>query len=337
MMLEKFNGSIHPHIITVLSTFKYRGKYHLLFPWAECDLQQYWNTRPEAPPKDRGNLLWISEQCHQIMEAVHKIHEPPSLGTLNVEEERWGRHGDIKAENILVFKSPKGKYILVISDLGLGALHRQISRSNVPNQSLPTTPAFRPPECDMKDGKISRAFDVWTLGCLFLDMIIWYLGGEPLRKQFEKARMTRYINDEETDIYFDIGKDKNGETAFRVKLEVTKWLAEMHCHKACSQYLHEFLDLIERKMLVVETKKDKRAKAGYLAQEMRDMHRKCKTDLDYGLKEVPKPSLVTREPLVVTEHLAPTAQESVRKHNVTLSRWAGEPQQAEHSHDDNED
>jgi serine/threonine protein kinase len=117
----------------------------------------------------------------------------------------YGRHGDIKPENILLFRRD-GKEILVLSDLGLTAVHREVSRSNLPGKSIPVTPNYRPPECDMDGpiGYISRSFDIWTLGCLFLEFIVWTLCGWEGRNKFNSERYSPYINGIQTNVYFDV-------------------------------------------------------------------------------------------------------------------------------------
>jgi len=40
----------------------------------------------------------------------------------------------------------------------------------------------------MVDGKISRSYDIWTLGCLYLEFIGWMLGGFGYVKRFTLVR-----------------------------------------------------------------------------------------------------------------------------------------------------
>lgn len=220
-MLKTFNGMVHPHIVSILTSFRHGSSYYLLFPCAVFDLAKYFEER--APTDRTKTARWVSKQCLGLMEAVHKIHFPPKLDTLQPEDKLFGRHGDIKAENVLVFISHEGEENLVLSDFGLGSMHHDQSKSNIPNREISATPGFRPPECDMENGKISRSFDVWTLGCLFLDLLTWLLGGEDLRSEFDRTRMTPYIDGRDTDIYFEIvaTEGKSNEPGYIVKEQVT--------------------------------------------------------------------------------------------------------------------
>lgn len=213
-MLKKFNGLVHDHLVTLLGTYTHKKQFNMIFPSAECDIEDYWEKRNPTPNSDDIDFMrWVSSQCRGIMEAVNVIHNPPHL----VKDKVFGRHGDIKPENILWFKSPNeaGRGIWVISDLGLSAFNREQSRSMIPNQSITWTPAYRPPECDIDGGTISRAFDIWTLGCFYLEMVCWLLGGWRLKDEFHEKRTTIYVTGTGSDIFFDLqlnGEDETNET-----------------------------------------------------------------------------------------------------------------------------
>ncbi|KAI1415563.1 kinase-like domain-containing protein [Hypoxylon sp. FL1857] len=335
-MLKKFDGNVHPHIVTVLTSFKHGGHYYLLFPWAECDLGRYFENNYN-PITGLETVQWLSEQCLRIMEAVHLIHFPPGLDRLQPRDRLFGRHGDIKAENILVFRSQKGKANLVLSDFGLSSVHHDTSRSNIPNQGVSATPGFRPPECDMKDGRISRAFDVWTLGCLFLDLLTWLLGGEALRSKFEEERMTRYINGLDTSIYFEVVATEDGNTGYIVKEQVKRWFAELHRHDHCTQFVHDFLDLIELKMLIVETKVRKRARTAELLQNLRAFHSRChgRDAQSYCLDAAPhRTPLIIRAPTIAEGPLNEIAEDNIKRSRITLRKVAGRTQRAEQAQDE---
>lgn len=192
-------------------------------------MEEYWETiNPKPNQGDVKFVHWLSEQCRGIMEAVDKIHNPKYPANLPKETLLYGRHGDIKPENILWYKSldKLDRGIWVLSDLGFTTFNREKSRSMVPRESVLATPGYRPPECDLDGGQISRAFDIWTLGCFYLEMICWFLDGWTLKDKFQKERTTNYIMGSAKDIFFDlqVNKDdklKGSHIAF-VKPVVTK-------------------------------------------------------------------------------------------------------------------
>ncbi|RDW73474.1 hypothetical protein BP6252_07381 [Coleophoma cylindrospora] len=221
-MLHRFNGLVQDHLVTLLATFTFRSQYHFLFPYAEYDLDRYWSFKEPNPEMNMDTVQWVSKQCSGIMAAVDTIHEPKHLHHLTIKG--YGRHGDIKPDNILWFCSSKdNKGILVLSDLGLGAFHRDTSRSNIPNKDIPGVPGYRPPECDVEGGKTSRAFDIWTIGCLFLELVTWLLGGQKYIQAFSDSRMSIYINGIQNNIFYELKsmRDEEGYVA-QVKTQVTQ-------------------------------------------------------------------------------------------------------------------
>ncbi|KAI0882890.1 kinase-like domain-containing protein [Annulohypoxylon maeteangense] len=335
-MLKKFDGGVHPHIVTVLTTFKHGDCYYLIFPWAECDLGRYFENN-RMPTHSLETVRWLSSQCLKIIEAVHLIHFPPGVNNLQPGDRLFGRHGDIKAENILVFRSQNGEANLVLSDFGLGSVHRDISRSNVPSNKVAVTPDFRPPECDMDGGRISRAYDVWTLGCLFLDLLTWLLGGEDLREEFENTRMTSYIDGRETRIYFEIVQTEDDKKGFIIKDQVRSWFDKLRKHSNCTKFVHEFLKLIEEDMLIVETNEKKRARTDVLLEKLRSFSEKChgdKADLYclHGVSDTGDPATKSVPP-IVEGLLNDAATRNIKERRIPLRTVRGRTQQAEQAQD----
>lgn len=293
----------------------------MIFPWAHCDLDNYWQKiNPKPDLNDVGFLRWVSEQCVGLMEAVSVIHNPSHLTT----DKRYGRHGDIKAENILWYRTgtpdSKGRGIFVISDLGLTAINSQKSRSMQPNKGLSTTPSYRPPECDIDGGKISRAFDIWTLGCLYLELLCWLLTGYEGKAAFDLERITPFIYGSSNDIFFDVerlasGGQEEARFVFRVKDVVSKVsytikkekkpngsdttppvlimliyhqkFSKLHASENCTPWAHSLLDIIENEMLVVLAEGRPRSTSDVLLRKLREMDRQCQKDQTYCLSKVP--------------------------------------------------
>ncbi|KAF5720554.1 heterokaryon incompatibility het-6 [Fusarium globosum] len=205
-MLKRFSGLSYPNIITLLATYTLNNQFHFILPAAEYDLLMYWKIHPgplvnPASANSEG-LVWLSGQIRNIVGALAHIHEGRKA---NMDTEvMFGRHGDIKPANILWFRSRKERRgVFVISDFGIADAHREETRSIISAADLPVTPRYRAPECDIRDGRISRAYDVWSLGCVLLEMISWILGANELRERFKEILVSPYITGVKTDIYYD--------------------------------------------------------------------------------------------------------------------------------------
>jgi serine/threonine protein kinase len=257
-ILKRLSSDSHTHayLISLLATYRQNGKYHLIFPWAEADLLGYWKDLNPEPSHDRETGMWLAKQCQGLADGLSTIHRyqtysgnsllhPNSfpkgdskkietaiqLGSSSRTKAvrvLFGRHGDIKPNNILWFPSPRGKDgkgVLKISDFGIAHFSTQNSESARGRGLVANSPTYRPPECDLGDGVISTSYDIWALGCVYLEFITWYFGGSRYLEDFGFRRLA--VDDAwvgfPTDTFFTIEKDKESEAPRpTVKESVTK-------------------------------------------------------------------------------------------------------------------
>ncbi|CAM1510687.1 Fc.00g010220.m01.CDS01 [Cosmosporella sp. VM-42] len=317
--LKRFSGLVHPHLVTILSTFKHKQRWHFIFPNASYDLDQY--LEKVEPGWSFDTVQWVSQQLSGIIGALDTIHNPRHLHHGPVR--RWGRHGDIKRDNILCFKSSQtqARGMLVISDFGLSAFNRDTSRSNIPNQKVPPVPGYRPPECDVEGGTISRDYDIWTVGCLFLELLTWLLGGTKSVAEFEDKRMTQYITGAKNNIFFILKKDKEGNYVAQVKPEVTNWIDSLRSHRNCSNFVHDCLDIIDGQMLIVLSTEKRRSASGALRNEFDAIRLKCDEEA-YCKQGCPKPAL-QRATTAVEVPLNEAAEKLIRDNAIELPIHSG--------------
>ncbi|UPX10466.1 uncharacterized protein EKO05_0001124 [Ascochyta rabiei] len=304
--LKRFSGFSHEHLVTLLMTWTFQDHYYLLFPLAECDLDQYWE-RKTIPTDSTNRLLdsktlsWLLEQMYGITDALKHIHDPPE-NNLSIQD-RFGRHGDLKPENILWYRSAThANGIFVIADLGLAKLNTILSRSAAPNNKVHATPRYRPPEYDIKNAKISRSYDIWTLGCLLLELVCWALGNNKDRQRFANARMSPYVTGSCSDIFFDVERKKKradnteqGGFVVLVKKQVAEEIARLHNHPKCTMFLHDLLYIIEEDMIVVLSATKSRISSSRLLHELGNMRMRVdKEGPAYLQLPCPKP----RSPIV---------------------------------------
>lgn len=282
-MLKRFSGLDHPNIITLLATYTLNNRFHFIFPAAEYDLLMYWKIHPgplvNPASANREGLLWLSGQIRDLLAALVHIHQGQKIH-LDTEA-MFGRHGDIKPANILWFRSRKEKRgVFVVSDFGIADAHKEETRSIIAGADLPVTPRYRAPECDIRDGRISRAYDVWSLGCVLLEMTCWILGANELRERFKEILVSPYITGVKTDIYFDIHWLGPGE-GYRlwVKEQIVNWIGSLHNKPGCSPYVHDLLDIIHEDMLVVD--QNRRKSMAGLFDIVDEMHQRAINSVDY--------------------------------------------------------
>jgi serine/threonine protein kinase len=117
------------------------------------------------------------------------------LGSLKPGAGNW-RHGDIKPENILRFLNGKLDSCLgtwKLADLGRAQQHQVVTKIRRSKETeLWRTRWYEPPDLEKTnhekaDGKISRLFDIWSMGCVIFEVVLWLLYGYSSHKDFLRA------------------------------------------------------------------------------------------------------------------------------------------------------
>ncbi len=122
-----------------------------------------------------------------LSEALDNLHNiGPLLSEPSIADSIRCHHGDLKPENILVFKRPHKRDKLVIKDLGLTRFHmKAAARSATYGASI----AYTPPEFDPeKDPQASCEFDIWSIGCVLLEFVVWLLDDGTAVEEFKNRR-----------------------------------------------------------------------------------------------------------------------------------------------------
>ncbi|KAL5000153.1 kinase-like domain-containing protein [Aspergillus recurvatus] len=231
--------SRHRHLIELLFTFKKMDKYHLVFPWADGTLKEYWENTPD-PNFSSDLLLWSLEQMVGIAHGLAFFHEftNPALGFT-----QFGRHGDIKAQNILWFRNSN---VLKIADLGLASVRGRDSRSNVHPNTVIESPTYSPPE-KQRMHLVSRKWDIWSLGCLYLEFVTYLVLGNAAIEEFSKQR--EHANSDIPELSSDEFYSADYES---VNPSVVSWVARLKQHRRCSSLIHDILDLVMERMILVD-------------------------------------------------------------------------------------
>jgi len=196
------------------------------------------------------------------------------------DENMFGRHGDLKPENILWYvevDKPGTASVLQIADLGLGRFHRLESRSRVDPKTVAGSQTYMPPELPLNK-LVSRKYDIWSLGCVFLEFITWLVRGSAGLEKFNTQRLAVAPDKVLDDTYYTLVPD--GEHIGAVIREaVTSWTEDLHASTRCSKMIHEVLDLLQNRLLVVDS--HGRIAAQDLYSKLRKMLERSGKDIEY--------------------------------------------------------
>ncbi|KAF5587257.1 serine threonine kinase [Fusarium pseudoanthophilum] len=280
----------HDHLVKAILACS-RGKQALFFfPWAKGgDLYKFLKTNST---EGMAAIIWMLDQMVGLCSA------------LSLLADKGYRHGDLKPANILLFPEKSGSYRLKITDVGLSKLHiLATSRRLNGTTAKATTRRYSPPEFDLlfdEDGepvedsddiKLSRKFDIWSLGCVFIEFLIWAKLGRQEYKEYDRSMKShrRFWNSAQEDLDTKV-KDRIRTLEGSIK--------DTPCDKAVQQ----ILTLVLEQMLLANS--DDRSSAS-------DIHKELKSIRDsYG--EYLQPRNVVDLPLGLT---AEQAAESDHRQN----------------------
>jgi serine/threonine protein kinase len=296
-MLIPLTNEKHNHLVELLATYKYKGKYHFLFPYANANLRSLWAQKPK-PRRSTTNYEWALDQMTGLASGLVVVHQyklnmayNPAMGHAGITrfrqsarrnlvvdpaEEKYGRHGDLKPENILLVKELKGddlSGILQIADFGLGRFHRFESKSRVDPKTIVGSATYMPPELSLEK-QVSRAYDIWSLGCVYLEFATWLLEGSAGLDEFTDKRAEAGLDAVTDDTFYSL---VDGGAV--VRRSVHHWIEHLCNSPRCSNMVYDLLKLLQNRLVVVDPAS--RINAEDLYKELKKMIQKSKDSNQY--------------------------------------------------------
>ncbi|KAF2265196.1 hypothetical protein CC78DRAFT_567769 [Lojkania enalia] len=265
------------------------GGKHVKIVQSSAPIQQRFSRQLDDPTSRPGSpALHGSSRVNSV-----ELANQPSISDRK-KTQRFGRHGDINPRNILWYdnleentKNLKG--ILKLSDFGQAELNSRLSRSR--QRDVANTMTYRAPECDIEPKIINQSYDIWCLGCVYLEFIAWMLGGADLLEEFATRRVALdiFLN-QKIDTFFLAEKkieSNPSEAEVMVKPVVTEFISELHRHPNCTEYYHNFLNMIQQDMLLIEPGNRKTCES--TRKTLQNWAQKCLQDDAYAAKRCPWP------------------------------------------------
>lgn len=247
--LEMADRLRDPHIVKILKTYKHGSKYNIIFPRSRTNLRHYLRedrfTNPKTPLE--ANPLW--QQVLGVAKALDRIINFGLDDTLSeTNMGYYGFHFDLKPENILV--EDNGTFL--ISDFGQATFVERGGSSRVDNHG--GTEAYAPPEIDNLEERQTQRYDIWSLGCILIEVVTVIVLGCNALQEFDEVKVTTAGNIT-TDRFFEVDPTAIGPTRkYRVKIVIVSWIEGLS-KRVESQRSRDFLEKIIRVikgMLVVD-------------------------------------------------------------------------------------
>ncbi|RKL39771.1 hypothetical protein BFJ72_g6499 [Fusarium proliferatum] len=263
----------HPHIVPLRATYRMEGKYHFVFPLADGDLAMFFRRQPR-PRNEKSSLEWLGGQMRGLADALTTVH-----GERSDEREIYGVHGDIKPENILCFGPHDNHSWVGLALTDFGSSHFCTPEERDIPKGLKHTPAYRAPEIDTTKLGITQACDVWSLGCVFAEVITWFCEGRAGIAKLVEARLDE-DNSPNRDAFFRLQYDKRGVLTASLKPGIQKLLISLRGKSRSSPFMDDMLYIVLEGMLKVNM--SERMSAREILDALAQMCSKLENDPAYS-------------------------------------------------------
>ncbi|KAF2627583.1 HET-domain-containing protein [Macroventuria anomochaeta] len=259
--LLEMNKLKQEHIVRFITAFRY-GKlddpdHFLVFEWADGgNLSDLWKEKPH-PVRTSSLTKTVIGELLGLAKALNAVH--------NMSADKNYRHGDLKPANILWFRTDDEFGTLKIGDWGEAKVHFVNTEARLSNTSSKFgTRRYEPPENDtgltfgdslqaetVGQKRRSRLYDIWAIGCIALEVVIWLLyGNEELERFNLEVQGDHKVNSP----FYQVKKVGALKTA-EVHRIVTHWIQHMLQDIACrpgTTALGDVLEIIQTGLLVVK-------------------------------------------------------------------------------------
>lgn len=216
----KYNKYITQH----LASFSFQGKrkHIIVLEYAAGgSLLDFFKNTPIPASPNEFRLLW--SRLLKLLDALHVLHDLHRPDGAPV----WflaGVHQDIQPANILVFpekdKDSRFDVKFKLTDFGLAEIGRistssgKLATENRGNRMYISPESFANFSVqDTVRTDLPPTADIWALGAVFSDVLVWSISGEPAREQYRLRRRAeissqRHLKERDHDACFHDGMER---------------------------------------------------------------------------------------------------------------------------------
>ncbi|KAJ4223422.1 hypothetical protein NW759_006056 [Fusarium solani] len=212
-----------------------------------------WNIRYRIHEKHIDQQTIVKSAFRQmagLTSAIDRVHSDPKLPYLP--------HGDLKPEHIYVFSNANGNDFGTLK-IGAGELWSAI-RSTIDQVAYVTEGCWWYEAPELNNSGLffkqppPRACDIWSMGCIMLEFLIWLMYGVDGLHRFIQAKQSATFPQGKY-FYQETREGQDGMPVVTVEPVVLKWMDHMAGDPACEvgkTALGNLLELIRTRLLVVK-------------------------------------------------------------------------------------
>jgi hypothetical protein len=289
----------HKRIAKFLAIISIGQEFTILSPLASMDLGEFlYKDDDKFGSRFKVTIENMVEEAKNLVDALHHLHDEikiPRTGPLSC------CHMDLKPENILVYEDrpythdphyPVGKWM--ISDFGISSMGEKARQSGEP--SSPSSPSSRhlqvpmlaelvtkttrivpergtgtwqAPEVHWSAEKISgKCSDVWSYGCIFIQILERSLGGVEGLKELDERRRKPEPGAQGADDTFYRGKKGD----YWLNPEIEKWIKTLASRSEDSSVSRRYLENCQKLIwLMLKINPDDRLSASKIWNVLKDI------------------------------------------------------------------
>ncbi|KIX08663.1 uncharacterized protein Z518_03320 [Rhinocladiella mackenziei CBS 650.93] len=245
---------------------------------------------------------WIMEQVTGLAQALAYVHEitfdyrsesslvSRNSSTLQIPHvypyrpRAVGFHHDIKLDNVLVFNSvTRGYGTFKLGDFGSARvkLSEYYTVNRTPQMARQENGAvtYTSPDLELK-GETTRKTDVWALGCVFLELMLWCFDREFTVPRFSQERLNDDKGPSRTNRFW---QTTESESTAALKPCVSKKIEILRQHCRKRKYFKVWFDCVEG-MLQVDA--EERIRAHKLSNILSDNYRRLQYDREWDTSSI---------------------------------------------------
>ncbi|KAK9423247.1 putative Protein kinase domain-containing protein [Seiridium unicorne] len=173
----------HPNILQLVSCYTYNSNHYLISPFVPGETLRKYLEGPKPSDLSREEMYFSIAGLASAIWALHEFVQG------DTESSHKGHHQDLWPENILVDGSR-----FILADFGLSSIKSMDESSRTPFKGrkgycqAPECADLRPP---YHEHETTRATDIFSLGCIITDLLIYLTRGSSGVKEFREAREFR--------------------------------------------------------------------------------------------------------------------------------------------------
>lgn len=210
----------HEHLIPLVACYEtpagqsYQSQdpaLHLIFPWAAMDMSNWMRPNDARPPEHlrgpeepRRRKEYLYETILSLISALSYLHREID-GTFT-------SHHDLKPQNIVLFGEQ-----WKICDFGMTHL-RSLEEGSQTERKLGSY-AYHPPEYEDKNvRKHGRSFDIWSMGCITMELAVLIAYG------WEEEKLSAFEAERAKNLNRPCARDRNDVSFHNNMSIVDRWM-----------------------------------------------------------------------------------------------------------------